>query len=109
MNLLENSTNNPNEVILTSLLKVFALLLVNFDYKQTGTGQHLVGLATKRVNYKQEGFFKIENRNYKDHILVFIKYIVFQHVGILWCIQTKETTEFTFEKEFIFWVKLGPW
>ena len=45
----------------------------------------------------------------KDHIIVFIKSIVFQQVGISWLIQTSKATEFKFEKEFLVWVKKGPW
>ena len=47
MHALDNPTNKTNDVLLTSLFKAFALFMVKFDCKQTGTGQHLVGLAAK--------------------------------------------------------------
>ena len=68
--------------------------MVKFDYKPTGTGHHLICLEIKCANYQQVFYYKIESIKDKDHILVFIKYIVFKHVGILWLIQAKETTEF---------------
>ena len=45
-------TNKPNHVLFTSLLKVFAMFMVEFDYKQTGTGPGFLGLTIKGVNSK---------------------------------------------------------
>ena len=39
----------------------------------------------------------MENIKDRDNIIVFIRTIVFQNFGILWLIQTKESTEFIFE------------
>ena len=43
------------------------------------------------------------------HILFFINGIVFQNVGPLWLIKTKETNEFEFDKESPFWIQSVPW
>ena len=40
---------------------------------------------------------RMENIKDRDNIIVFIRTIVFQNFGILWLIQTKESTEFIFE------------
>ena len=50
------------------------------------------------ANFKQEVSLKMESINDKGHILVFIKYIVFQYIGRLWLIHTRETTDCFFEK-----------
>ena len=47
MHALENSTNKPNEELLTSLFKEIALFMVKFNYEQTITGPHLINLAMK--------------------------------------------------------------
>ena len=51
MHALDNSKNNPNLVLLTSLLKVFSMFLVMFEYEQTGTGTDFIGIAIKCVNF----------------------------------------------------------
>ena len=91
MHVLENLTNTPNDVLLTSLLKVFVLFMVKFNYKQNSTDQNLVGIYIKCINGKHEVYCKIDNIKDNYHIIVFIKAIVLQHVGISWLIQTKDT------------------
>ena len=81
--------NNPNYVILKSKLKVFALLVVKFEYNQINTVQDMYGFTMKFSNFKQEVYFKMRNVNNKDHILVFIKDILSQNVYILWSVQKK--------------------
>ena len=63
--------------------------MVKFNYTKTGTGQYMVGLAMNSVNYEHEVYCKMENRKDKDNILVFIKDILSQHVGISWLIHKK--------------------
>ena len=58
MNALDNSTNKTHDVLLTSLLKLFALFKVKFYYKPTGTGHHLIGLTIKCFNFKQLVYYK---------------------------------------------------
>ena len=91
MNALENFTNKTHDVLLTSLLKHFALIKVKFYHKPTGTGHHLMGFTMKYLNFKRLVYYKLEKRKYMYHILVFINVIVFQNVCLLWLIKTKET------------------
>ena len=79
---LDNSTNNPNDVLVKLLLKVFDMFMVKFYYKKTGTDPYLLGTAINFFNLKSEVYFKMEKIKCKDHILVFIKSIVSQHVGL---------------------------
>ena len=75
------TVHRPNVVILTSLLKAFDLFTVNYDYRKTG-GEHCqICIAVQCVIYKQVIYFKIDNIRDKDHIIVFIKYIIFRNVG----------------------------
>ena len=51
----------------------------------------------------------LKTRKKKDHILVFIKAVVFQHVGLSWLMNSRNNTEFDFECECPIWVKEGRW
>ena len=62
MHALENSTNKPNGVILTSLFKNIALFMVTFDYKQTVTGPYFLGIVMKCDNFKQDIFQNTTHR-----------------------------------------------
>ena len=81
-------------MLLTSLLKVFCLFMVKFYYKQIGTYHDMFGFSIKCVNFKQVVYCKMEHGNNKDYILVFIRSILSQHVGITCLIETKWTTGF---------------
>ena len=57
--------------------------MVIFDYKKNGGYNKLTCLATKCVNFKEMVYWKMDNRNNKDNIIVFIKDVVFQNFYFL--------------------------
>ena len=81
MHALEKYTKNQSELLLTSLLKLFAIFMVKFYHKQTGAGPYLLGLSMKCVNWKPNIYWKMEKIHNKDSSPVFITAIIFHHVG----------------------------
>ena len=50
MHALDNTKNNTNDVLLTTILKVFAIFMLNLDYEQNVIGTYFISLAMKCAN-----------------------------------------------------------
>ena len=81
--------------------------MARFNYKQTGRYHQIIVIALQCTNFEHMVYSKMAIRNNKDHIMVFINYIVFQHVGISWFIQTQENNDFYFDKKCPLWIQAG--
>ena len=79
----DSSENNTNDVPLTSALKLFATLMVNFDYEKNIKSPYFLGIPMKCYNFRSEVYLQNGKTKYRNHILVFIKFILFQNVIIL--------------------------
>ena len=107
MNAFQNCTNRTNEVILTLLLKLFALFMVEFDHKQTGSDHKLLSFVINCANIKHMIYCKMDRINNKYHIIVVIKDNIYYNVGIYWLIHTKETNELILRRNLLYGFKPG--
>ena len=87
---------NDDNPILKSMLKVFSLFMVQFESKDT----EVRCVWIKCNNCNKHVHCQILTLISEDIISVFIKAVVFHHVGLSRMIQTKEQIEFVVnEKE----------
>ena len=64
------------------MLKNIGMFMVNFDFKQTDTSTDLLSLSIKCANCKKNVYCSMKKIENKDHIIVFIKSIMFQSFGV---------------------------
>ena len=68
--------------------------MVVFDYEQDVTSIKNIGFLTKCVNSERDINFYMTNKEVKSIIPIFIKIVLFQHVGLYWLIQSKYQIEY---------------
>ena len=76
--------------------------MVKFGYKYV---KYMIGVFIKCTNHNTHVYCDILDIFIKKFIKVFIKSVVFHHVGLLWLIQTKDNIEFDGDKICAHWCK----
>ena len=93
LTIIEHTGNiiNPNKGLITSLLKVFAMLqLRSFDDKEYKEGKRLNMIAIRGVNCNKEICLYLRNSMIEEMITNFVLNAILHHVGMLLIIFSNE-------------------
>ena len=68
----------------------------SFDYGKKDIITKLIGVNIRCVNYNNTMNFNTKQKEGEDIILIFIKAVVFQHVGTSWFIHSNRQVKYIF-------------
>ena len=85
------------------------MFMVKFDYKQEDRNTKLVGVNISYVNFKNDVHFNMKHKEGKEIIPIFIKAVMFQHVGFYWLIQSIGKIEYAFYCNGPNWIAMETW
>ena len=102
------ANNIPQKYDITSLksmLKVFYLLKVRFQFDN----DEVIDVCIQCNRWNKVVTLQFSETVTIDIFTVFIKAVVFHHVGLLWMIEAKDKYQFSVDDHFIEWCTVGPW